>query len=543
MQLDQGLFATQFCDIVGKLEEPIAASSIAETMNQKVANNNNSFSATNRQRKASAKTAPVHMDTIPARFVRTDLPSEPRAEVRAERALQVEALPVPSHPGAAVAVAVPPESTGPTPPVRGFSLVRLPERFASPQRWLHLWGGVAALAVLVAMGLPSWLNRHPVPAADARLAVAAQDDEAALATPQAQPSEPPSEAQAAYLRGREHWNRRTEAGLSHALRYFEQALRLDPRHAPALAGLADTYGVAGALHYGPLTSQQAFERAEAYAAQALALDPRLAAAHTALALVKTYRDRDVEGAKSAYRRALQLDPESVVALQRYGTLMLDEGQVEAATDALERAARLDPVSPSLQVNLCYVLYLVQQERRALPYCDRALEVEPDLVQALTVRGLILMREARWSEAIAVLERARRHARGTALPEVLEALGQAYAAVGRPDQTQALLSALRHLESGTGGQRVNQAGLHLALGQLDEAWACLHFDAARVPMELRLDPRYEALRQDSRYRSFLRRPEQAPALAASSPAPPALVGGGEPGIRAVAPVEGPAALDR
>lgn len=408
-------------------------------------------------------------------------------------------------------------------------------------RWLRIGVGLGALSAVATIGVSVWLR--PGRSADVadRRAVGVPMAVVVPPAPKAQGSTPPAEAQAAYLRGREHWSRRTEAGLGHALRYFEQALRLDPRHAPALAGLADTYGVAGALRYGPLSAEQAFQRAEAYALQALALDANLAEAHTALALVRQYHDRDAQAAKSEYRRALQLDPESAVALQRYGALLLDDGQVDAATEALERAARLDPVSPSLQFNLCYVLYLARQERRALPYCDRALEVEPDLVQALNVRGLILMQEARWHQAIQVLQRARRLARGTALAETLEALGQAYTAIGRPDQAQALLSELRHAQGGGDEERVNLAGLHLALGQVDEAWALLRFDSAKVPSSLRFDPRYEALRRDERFRR-LAPGDPGLALAVASPGQPAVMGGGDVGVRTVAP-EGPVALER
>jgi DNA-binding winged helix-turn-helix (wHTH) protein/tetratricopeptide (TPR) repeat protein len=413
-----------------------------------------------------------------------------------------------------------------------------------PQRSLRLVLSVAALVAGATLVLSiRWHRDASTPVVDLR--VVSPGGPAAVAAPpvpKIESSAPLSEAQAAYLRGREHWSRRTEAGLRHALRYFELALRHDPRHAPALAGLADTYGVAGALRYGPLTATQAFTRAETYAARALAVDPDLAEAHAALALVKQYRDRDAEAAKSEYRRALQLDPESALALQRYAMLLVDEGRLDDATEAFERAARLDPVSPSLQANLCYTLYLAQKGRRALPYCDRALEVEPDLVQPLTVRGLILMQEARWQEAIRVLQRARAQARGTVVAEVLEALGQAYAAIGRPDQTQALLSELRHLPGGDGDERVHLAGLHMALGQVEEAWNCLHFETARVPLALRLDPRYAALRRDGRFRQFARPGDPGPALAATSSGQPAVLGGGDLGVRTVAP-EGPVALDR
>ncbi len=49
-----------------------------------------------------------------------------------------------------------------------------------------------------------------------------------------------TEAYQLYLKGRHHWNRRTEVGLKKSIEYFEQAIALDPGYALAWSGLADT---------------------------------------------------------------------------------------------------------------------------------------------------------------------------------------------------------------------------------------------------------------------------------------------------------------
>jgi hypothetical protein len=50
-----------------------------------------------------------------------------------------------------------------------------------------------------------------------------------------------TEAYLFYLRGRYSWNKRTEAGFSKAIDYFDQAIEKDPSYAPAYAGVADSY--------------------------------------------------------------------------------------------------------------------------------------------------------------------------------------------------------------------------------------------------------------------------------------------------------------
>ena len=52
-----------------------------------------------------------------------------------------------------------------------------------------------------------------------------------------------TEAYQLYLRGRYHWNKRTEEGLNRGIEYFNQAIEKDPTYALAYAGLADCYAL------------------------------------------------------------------------------------------------------------------------------------------------------------------------------------------------------------------------------------------------------------------------------------------------------------
>ena len=80
-----------------------------------------------------------------------------------------------------------------------------------------------------------------------------------------------------YLKGRFEWNKRTQEGVAAGIRYFEEAVTIDPRYAPAYVGLADSY----ALHvdYRSVPVTEGFERAKAYARKAIELDESLAEAH------------------------------------------------------------------------------------------------------------------------------------------------------------------------------------------------------------------------------------------------------------------------
>lgn len=112
-------------------------------------------------------------------------------------------------------------------------------------------------------------------------------------------------AHEAYLRGRFHWNQRTETGFRKVIEYFESAIAIDPRYARAFAGLADCHGL---LAFSDAPPAENFPKARAMAEKALQLDPRLAEAYTSLAMVKALFDWDWAGAEADFRKAIELNP-------------------------------------------------------------------------------------------------------------------------------------------------------------------------------------------------------------------------------------------
>ena len=101
-----------------------------------------------------------------------------------------------------------------------------------------------------------------------------------------------------YLKGRYHWNKRTDEGLRKSVELFEQAIDRDPAFALAYAGLADAYHNLGG--WGLLAPREAYPRAKAAASRALALDEHLAEAHVSLAMVRKEYEWDWAGAERSY---------------------------------------------------------------------------------------------------------------------------------------------------------------------------------------------------------------------------------------------------
>src|ERR1022692_1447431 len=149
------------------------------------------------------------------------------------------------------------------------------------------------------------------------------------------------EAYEAYIIGRalaEHDNEpdKLEAARGH----FEQALKLDPEYAPALAGLAQVEG----YYYRNVDSQPVhLERAVELAQRAVAAAPDLVEARIALAYAHGWK---FEYAKAAeiLRQAIQLEPENSHAWDTLSWVLAYEQPPEAveAEKASREAIRLQP---------------------------------------------------------------------------------------------------------------------------------------------------------------------------------------------------------
>ena len=107
-----------------------------------------------------------------------------------------------------------------------------------------------------------------------------------------------SEAFHAYLRGRHAWNKRSPDEIKKAIKFFQQAIDLDPTYAAAHAGLADCYLALG--DYAAAPPDETFPLAKGAALRALEIDDASAEAHTTLAHTKFLFYRDWAAAEREY---------------------------------------------------------------------------------------------------------------------------------------------------------------------------------------------------------------------------------------------------
>ena len=193
------------------------------------------------------------------------------------------------------------------------------------------------------------------------------------------------EAYGDFMKARFFATRRTRESLAKAVALLKDATEIDPGYAQAFAELAECYALEGFYQFGP--PGEAYPRARAAATRALSLDSSLLEAHLALLSILTDYDWDWNGSKREFRSAIAIDPQDAVAYQYYGYTLLGMGRGDDALAAMQQAAQIDPVSPSIQTSMAWVDYLLRRNQQAVSQCRHVLELYPRFVPAHQLLGL------------------------------------------------------------------------------------------------------------------------------------------------------------
>lgn len=180
------------------------------------------------------------------------------------------------------------------------------------------------------------------------------------------------EVHEAYLRGRFYLGLGSESGLTSARNHFEQALRIDPDHAPSHAGLADYYAVTDSVPAGV-----AMPKAKAHARRALELDETQPDAHASLARVLYYGDWDWQAAEAQFRRALELDPGNSRTRRWFGMYLSTMGRHTEALEHVQRALDVDPLSVMAFDSAALVWNHARRPDRALEAGRQILGLSPN----------------------------------------------------------------------------------------------------------------------------------------------------------------------
>jgi tetratricopeptide (TPR) repeat protein/tRNA A-37 threonylcarbamoyl transferase component Bud32 len=272
------------------------------------------------------------------------------------------------------------------------------------------------------------------------------------------------EAYHAFKRGRQFWASCHEGGWRPALQQFELAARLDPDFARAHTAIANAQNFLG--FYSLAKPAAAFASAAQAAERAVHLNNRLAPAYIELGLAKFGGEWDWEGAETAFRRGLALDPADATAHMHYAWLLVLLGRNDAAFAEAECARALAPSSRLVATGRAQTLYQAGDYRGAIEACSQCLRFDPDYLFAIHLRGVCHLADADTAAALPDLDRAV-HLSGRA-PFYLGLLGRCYALHGMREEAARIIDELAHLPPDVYVAPQCFVYVYTALGERDRA---------------------------------------------------------------------------
>ncbi len=368
---------------------------------------------------------------------------------------------------------------------------------------------VTAQLTDVASGYQLWSERYDREAID----VFAVQDEIAAGVVEAVkarlspgthtvPSRPQAhnlEAYRSYLKGRHLRGIEDHAG---ALRAFEEAVRLDPSHAPSWTGLAEINVLAA--QFGMLPAREACATARKALSIAAGLQGESAEGLHVEAFA-AFIERRWQEMETAWRRAIEIEPTHVLALGSFGIVLCARGRLDEALPLFERAREADPLASFPYMITGGGFLTCGRSQEALRYFEDALSFEKEDASALFLSGMAMVALGMFDEGIAAAEHAVAIShRGVYF---LGVLGWALATAGRKEEAREILEEMRARPAGA-PTSVTEAMLLGALGETDAAFELL----ARAEDEYQASlyytgwPGFDSLRADPRFGALLERLE-------------------------------------
>ncbi|CAN5319477.1 hypothetical protein BH20ACI1_BH20ACI1_18570 [soil metagenome] len=314
-----------------------------------------------------------------------------------------------------------------------------------------------------------------------------------------------AEAYELYLRGRFHYFKVTEPEIRKSIRFYRQAIEIDPNYALAFAGIADAYRSLSIAGWN-MSSKEAFPQAKAAAQKALEIDANLAEGHIALGWIGFLYDWDWTAAEGELKRAVELAPNNSDAHRAYAHLLSLLGRHDEAITEARISRELDPLTLITNALEGQFLFYAGRDAEAIERLQKTLELDPNFWIAHNILARVYIRQKRYREAIAELNKAIEASAGNST-EPLTQLGYALAKSGNREGARTMLAELKSLAAERFVPAYSFAMIYNGLGEREEALNYLEksFEQHEVQLSfIKIDTRWDEFRSEPRFVDLMRR---------------------------------------
>jgi TolB-like protein/Tfp pilus assembly protein PilF len=295
------------------------------------------------------------------------------------------------------------------------------------------------------------------------------------------------------LQARYFWNRRADGDEQTVLDMYQRATEIDPNYAPAWAGLSVAYAVHALKDRMDRTEGLAL--AWAAAEKSLQLDPYLSDAHVRMGQAYS-RVGNIDAMRAEYQMALELDPNSPLAIGIAARVAGRNGRFEEAINLDKKAESLDPLGAIWPGNMATHMIRAGRYDEAERMLRRSFELNGN-VESLrtTLVDIHILRK----EYVAALELAplladerRRH----------EVAAIANHGVGRTEESNAALNRLIDMDPEGPYYEFSLSVAYAQRDENDKAFEWLNEIDDVAPHAIQYEPLFKVLHDDPRWQPYV-----------------------------------------
>ena len=311
------------------------------------------------------------------------------------------------------------------------------------------------------------------------------------------------EAYQLYMRGNLHTRRLIRAEVEKGIEYYKQAIEADPAFALAFVEIANARRALVLTSDAP--TLEMMPEAKAAAVKAVELDPELSEAWTALATSDFWFDWDWQASEQHYKKAIELDGSSGPARMFYAHMLSNLGRHDEAIAEIRMARQIEPASLIVNALEGQILFFAGDLAGSEDALRRAIDLDPNFWLSHLFITRLYIKRGQYADAAAEAKRAAELSGGSA--EAVANAAYALAADGKKREAEELLGRLTERARERFVPSYPVAQVYLALGNKDNALELLEKalnDREVLMVFLKVDPKWDAIRNDPRFVKLLER---------------------------------------
>lgn len=305
-----------------------------------------------------------------------------------------------------------------------------------------------------------------------------------------------------YLKGLHHLGKWTPEGSQEGIKYFNEAIEIDPKFALPYSSLAFAYSMLGGM--GQMKSKLAFQEAENHANTALKLDNNLPEAHVSKALVYIFKDWNLTEAKKHIEYAIKLSPGSGAIRHVYYLYFVCVEDYTRAYEEIQLAIKLDPFSLPINSALGEYYLSIREFDKALEQLNKTIKIDPSFRSALHSKGFVYLFKGDYEKAVETYSEYRKLINDPL--KGVTGLGATYGAMGNIEKANEYLDILKKRMERDKDVSLNGdfIVIYNSMGNYDKVLEHLEdsLEKEESVFFIMISPFFENLRKDDRYQKLI-----------------------------------------